>query len=71
MRGLVAIGLLVLGACAAGGGGSYELEHGPAGYDALKRATEKCQADGGHVVLKPGYDQRELSNYECRMGGGG
>ncbi len=70
MRALVATTLLILAAC-AGGGGSYELEHGPASYDALKRATEKCQADGGHIALKSGYDSRELSNYECRMGGGG
>jgi predicted kinase len=65
---LVIAALLGVAACAEGGGG-YGLEHGPASYDALKAATEKCQSDGGHIVLKSGYDNRELSNYECRMGG--
>jgi hypothetical protein len=59
---------LMLGAC-AGGAGSYELDHGPADYDALKAATDKCHADGGQIVLKNGYDNRELSNYECKLGG--
>ena len=57
-----------LGAC-AGGAGSYGLDHGPASYDALKAATDKCHADGGQIVLKSGYDNRELSNYECKLGG--
>ncbi|HXU99633.1 MAG TPA: hypothetical protein VG166_03965 [Caulobacteraceae bacterium] len=65
---LVPVALLILAAC-AGGAGSYDLDHGPADYDALKAATDKCHADGGEIVLKNGYDSRELSNYECKVGG--
>jgi hypothetical protein len=38
-------------------------------YDALAAATEKCRADGGEVTLKGGYDKRDLSSYECKLGG--
>ena len=60
---------LMLGACAGGAAGSYELDHGSADYDSLKAATDKCHADGGQIALKNGYDNRELSNYECKLGG--
>jgi hypothetical protein len=58
----------LVGACAAGGA-SYTLDHGTVNYDNLKTATDKCHADGGEIVLRNGYDNRELSNYECRIGG--
>jgi predicted kinase len=38
-------------------------------YDALASATEKCRADGGVVVLKSGYDKRDLGSYQCQVGG--
>jgi hypothetical protein len=66
---LGSLALLMLAAC-AGGAGSYELDHGVADYDALKAATDKCHADGGQIILKNGYDSRELSNYVCKVGGG-
>jgi hypothetical protein len=67
---LLLAALFVLSACAAAGAqGSYGLDRGPASYDALKAATEKCAADGGKIVLRDGYDQRELSNYSCKIGG--
>jgi len=50
--------------------GSYTLDRGPVSYDVLKAATDKCKAEGGVIQLKSGYDERELSNYQCRIGGG-
>jgi len=68
MRLLVALYALMLAACASGGP-SYDLDPGVATYDALKAATDKCHADRGQLVLKSGYDQHELSNYTCKIGG--
>jgi len=59
---------VLMGACAAGGA-SYTLDHGAVTYDNLKTATDKCHAEGGEIVLRNGYDSRELSNYECKIGG--
>ncbi len=65
----------MLCACASGNAdgdqakASYTLDHGVATYDALKAATEKCKAEGGVITLRSGYDNRELSNYDCRIGG--
>ncbi|MGH7022402.1 MAG: hypothetical protein ACREEB_02290 [Caulobacteraceae bacterium] len=70
MRALALLAVLLLAACAAAGGPSYDLGPGVASYDALKAATDKCHADGGQVELKSGYDQRDLSSYHCRIGGG-
>jgi len=67
MRGILLLPLL--GACASAAGGSYELGPGVATYDALATATEKCRADRGEVVLKGGYDKRDLGSYECKLGG--
>jgi hypothetical protein len=60
----------LVGGCASGAvtGGSYGLAPGVANYDTLKAATDKCQADGGELKLKGGYDPQELANYECRIG---
>jgi hypothetical protein len=61
---------MLLAGCASEtvNGGSYGLAPGVAGYDALKSATDKCHADGGELKLKDGYDQHELSSYQCRIG---
>ena len=56
MKIWIALLPLVLCAC-VGGAGSYELDHGPADYDALKAAADKCHADGGQIALKSGYDE--------------
>ncbi len=63
----LAMGLALAG-CGALMKGDYDLPTGDANYDALKAATEACEAKGGHVRLKSGYDSRELSNYQCKMG---
>ena len=68
MRPAVILICGLLGACAAGSA-SYDLDRGVANYDTLKAATEKCHADGGQIVLKNGYDNQELSNYSCKIGG--
>jgi hypothetical protein len=61
--------LTLLAACVSPvEGGSYAFAPGVANYDSLKAATEKCHADGGEVVLRSGYDKRELSNYQCKIG---
>jgi len=60
----------MLAGCASGQG-SYDLDPGVASYDVLKAATDKCHADGGQLALKSGYDQHELSNYTCKIGGAG
>jgi hypothetical protein len=62
---LALIGSLWLAGCA---GDSYTLGQGDANYDAIAAATKECQAKGGEIRLKPGYDNRELSSYECRIG---
>ena len=68
MRPAVILICGLLGACTSGSA-SYDLDRGVANYDTLKAATEKCHADGGQIVLKNGYDNQELSNYSCKIGG--
>jgi hypothetical protein len=69
MRPAILAMVVFVSACASGGaGGSYGLAPGVANYDTLKAATDKCRADGGELKLKDGYDQRELSSYQCRIG---
>jgi hypothetical protein len=68
MRAWIILFCGLLGACASGAA-SYELDRGVAGYDTLKAATDKCHAEGGVIVLKNGYDNQELSNYSCKIGG--
>jgi hypothetical protein len=60
--------IMALQGCAVVNDASYGLDIGDANYDALKAATEKCQAQGGVVRLRPGYDARVLSNYDCVIG---
>jgi hypothetical protein len=65
MNGLVVIAMLALSGCAAVSAPSYELGSGDANYDALNAATKTCEAEGGAVKLKGGYDNRQLSSYLC------
>ncbi|MDQ2860689.1 MAG: hypothetical protein M3T55_08190 [Pseudomonadota bacterium] len=69
MTAPLAIASLSLALCAcAASQGSYGLGQGDANYDAIKSATQACQAQGGQIHLKNGYDGRELANYECKIG---
>ena len=68
IRSLALIGLLALGACAASGESldSYSLGRGVVSYDELRRAGDKCKADGGVIQAKQdGGDPAQLSNYTC------
>ncbi len=58
--------MLAMSLCACA---SYGLPQGDANYDAIKSATDDCRAKGGHIELKSGYDGRQLSSYECKIGG--
>ena len=49
---------LAAGACTGVG-------QGTADYDAIAAATRDCQAKGGELKLRPNYDERELSSYDC------
>ena len=69
MNALLAIAPAALALCAcAASQGSYGLGQGDANYDAVKGATQACQAQGGQIHLKNGYDGRELASYECKIG---
>jgi hypothetical protein len=39
---------------------------GTADYDALKRATEDCKAQGGSLVLKDQGDPQRIDAYVCK-----
>jgi hypothetical protein len=54
----------ILCACA-----SYGAPDGDANYDAIKAATDQCQAKGGHLQLKAEHDGRAVSDYDCKTGG--
>jgi hypothetical protein len=70
MKAMALLLAVLLCACASETApSSYTLGPGVADYDALAAATEKCHADGGRVELKSGYDKRDLSGYECKLGG--
>jgi len=65
------LGTLAAVALAGCGGLSqapYDLGSGDANYDALKAATQSCQAQGGEVRLRSGYDGRQMSSYQCVIG---
>ncbi|WP_299015632.1 hypothetical protein [uncultured Caulobacter sp.] len=67
---LIALGLsgLTLTACQAVSAPdrSYSLGDGVVSYDDLRRAGEKCKADGGVIQSKQdGGDPAQLSNYTC------
>ena len=66
----LALGLsgLVLSACQAvtAPDRSYSLGEGVVSYDDLRRAGDKCKADGGTIRFKQdGGDPAQLSNYTC------
>jgi predicted kinase len=67
---MTAAGLLAGCASPPPAQGSYSLDYGVASYDALKTATEKCRSEGGEIVLRSGYDNRQLANYRCKIGKG-
>ena len=52
---------LGLGACE-----TTENAGGAADYDALKRATEDCTAQGGKLVLKDQGDPQRMQAYVCK-----
>jgi hypothetical protein len=43
-------------------------EAGTADYDALKRATDECKAQGGTLVLKDQGDAQRIDAYVCKKG---
>ena len=64
MRAALAIlALLTLAACE-----TPSNEGGVADYDALRKASQDCQAQGGHLVLKPGGDNEDIQDYACEKG---
>ena len=56
---LPAIAAAAIAGCASGVG------QGTASYDALSRASKACEDRGGQLQLRPGYDDQELSSYDC------
>ncbi len=60
--GAILLAAIPLAACAASVG------YGTADYNSIRKATEDCQAGGGHLALKSGYDGRQLSSYVCQKG---
>ncbi|HEY1929965.1 MAG TPA: hypothetical protein VGG92_21045 [Caulobacteraceae bacterium] len=56
---LPAFAAAALAGCASGVG------QGTANYDALARASKACQERGGQLQLRPGYDDQDLSSYDC------
>ncbi len=65
LTGLV---LVSLGACASSevSDRSYSLGRGIVNYDELRRAGDKCKAEGGTLQAKmDGGDPAQLSNYTC------
>ncbi|PVM88894.1 hypothetical protein DDF62_13300 [Caulobacter radicis] len=64
LTGLV---LMATGACASvAEDRSYSLGRGIVNYDELRRAGDKCQAEGGSLQAKmDGGDPAQLSNYTC------
>jgi hypothetical protein len=66
MRSLIALAGVGLALCACT---SYGAPDGDANYDAMKAATDACQARGGHLQLKAEHDGRAVSDYDCKIGG--
>jgi hypothetical protein len=63
MRTAAAITILALGLAACE---TANTEAGTADYDALKRATEDCKAQGGSLVLKDQGDPQRIDAYVCK-----
>ena len=47
---------------------SYGFDRGIANYDALKTASATCEAKGGVIRVRKGYEGRDLSDYQCAVG---
>ena len=65
----LALATLILALCACQSTipvGSDGVGEGDANYDALRKATEACQAHGGVLTPRTGYDIRRLSGFECK-----
>ena len=65
----VAIATLILALCACQSTipvGSDGVGEGDANYDALRKANEICQAHGGVLTPRSGYDTRRLSGFKCK-----
>jgi hypothetical protein len=60
---LAILALLTLAACETPAN-----EGGVADYDELHKASQQCQANGGHLVLKPGGDNENIQDYACEKG---
>ncbi|HEY2051187.1 MAG TPA: hypothetical protein VGH03_17750 [Caulobacteraceae bacterium] len=56
---LPAVAAAALAGCASGVG------QGAASYDDLSRASKACQDRGGQLQLRAGYDDQDLSSYDC------
>jgi len=63
---LIAMGVALLGC--GGLGASYSFDRGVASYDELKAATSACEAKGGALTLRKGYDGHDMSDYDCVIG---
>jgi hypothetical protein len=53
-------GALALSACAEGGP-----QGGVATYDAIKRASDACAAQGGRLELQRDAAPEDIANYSC------
>ena len=63
---LIALAISQFG-CGAIANGSYPLDRGVASYDGLKAATVTCEAKGGALRLRKGYQGQDLSDYDCAL----
>jgi hypothetical protein len=64
MRAAFAIlALLTLAACETPAN-----EGGVADYDELHKASQQCQAQGGHLVLQKNGDPENIQDYACEKG---
>jgi hypothetical protein len=66
MRSVIPLAGLAFALCACA---SYGAPDGDANYDAMKAATDACQAKGGHLQLKAEHDGTTVSDYDCKTGG--
>ena len=65
LLGLTCVSLAACSATAAQDR-SYSLGRGVVNYDELRRAGDKCKAEGGALQAKQdGGDPAQLSNYTC------
>ena len=70
---LIATLSLTCAACASAGESasdgaknrSYQLDPGPADYDALQRASALCKTRGGSLVPRKDANLEQLSDYSC------